>query len=105
MNLRIRKNDESELDFKTMLKRNLTFYMTYNLVFFFSLRFFEVLNAQYYEHTWMILIYLIITFSAQLVLGVHLIMNGLIRKVPLFHEKISETHLVNTLHHNGEDNA
>lgn len=105
MNLRIIKNDESELDFKTMLKRNLTFYLTYNLVFFFSLHFFEVLNTQYYEHTWMILIYLIITFSAQLILGTHLIMSGLIRKAPLFHEKISGTYLENTLHPNGEDHA
>lgn len=97
LNLKIVDNDNKKLKLKNLLKRTLLFVMLTSLINILSNDIFNILNNMEFDTVWPLLLYLLLTFSIEIVFLLHIIIVGALRKKLMFHEKFSNTKLISTL--------
>lgn len=97
MRLQITSDNNQRLALIQSLVRSFIFMLVYNLVFKISMDFFNFLNNNELEHAYILAFYIILMFASQLVLIGHVIYNAIIKREPLFYEKLSNTYIKSTL--------
>ena len=92
LKIRLVSEDGEKLKLTQTMSRALSFSLVLNLVFKVLMDFFNFLNDGTFEYPFVFGFYIILMFLVQFIYIAHVLYTGMIKKRPLFYERLSKTH-------------